>query len=258
MYSLSHRFCKLSKFGLNCVKNSAYYSHKTHKLWPQAMIDCRSMRQLSTDNEKSNEESFVYEIPPLMRFTPKGMPNVLYALKNRLIVYLYLKPFLDKDFDLKSFLLGAKQALSSISSNLANDNIHGIQDMLTEEAYEEVSKNFREYSSQQKRLLKVDTEDVLFCFPYNIQIERQSSDAAVVRILVVFDCIPGFQDIIHNEMANKNLRLFDINKYLENKICCNYEFIRHYMKGRQSEWIVSKLLHIKDRDLLRMYGLFRK
>ncbi|CAG2121065.1 unnamed protein product [Medioppia subpectinata] len=148
--------------------------------------------------------------------------------------------------------------LISLSSNLANDHIEGIKEMITEEAYEEVVKNYSDYSLQQKSLLKVNTEDILFCYPYNIQIMKQSPDSVTVKIFVVFDCVSGINDLIQNHMSNQNFKFMSFNKYMQNKICLNYQFIRHYMKDNQSDWIVDKLLHMKDKDILKMYRLFRK
>ena len=111
-----------------------------------------SLKHLSTHEEY--KKKFNFELPPLMRFSPKPMPNIFYSLKNQFIIHFFLKPLIDQEFDTRGFLSGAKQvlinyvfqlnltfiwfpkALSVISSNLANDNIEGIKDMLTTEVFQ--------------------------------------------------------------------------------------------------------------------------
>ncbi|XP_054159670.1 uncharacterized protein LOC128957880 [Oppia nitens] len=238
MFSIKHSIIKFNTIVTNCMKQTIY----------------NNVRQLSSSHDMPDD---VFELPPLMRFTPRGMPNVLKTLKNQFFTFWLIRPMIDNDFQMNIFLNGAKQALSTISCNLANDNIDGIQEMLTKEAYDEVKTNLAKYSPQMKERLKVNVEDIIFCFPYDISVERLSSDSAIIKIFVVYDCIVGLQDVVRDMAFNrKDLNLktfFGFDKYLENKICCNYEFKRHYVKGKDSQWIVNKLLHIKDRDVLKMY-----
>ncbi|CAG2114941.1 unnamed protein product [Medioppia subpectinata] len=166
MLSMSRRLSlHFNPFHVNSLQNRLFYGHKSAAILSSTRCGPQS-RQLSTNEVPKYDME--YELPPLMKFMPKSGPNLFYVLKNHFIINMYLKPKIDKDFDLKSFLLGA---VSIISSNLANDHIEGIKHMLTEEvAYETVSKSFANYSLHQKSLLKVDTEDIHLCYVYNIQI----------------------------------------------------------------------------------------
>ena len=57
----------------------------------------------------SERKHFRYELPPLMDFQPQdiGLPFI-----TSLKIFFYLKPFVDKNFDLNSFLIGAKHVLN--------------------------------------------------------------------------------------------------------------------------------------------------
>lgn len=60
------------------------------------------------DNAKDEEEEF--ELPLLMDgLLPRGMPNLWYSLKNFYLINFVLRTQIDKSFDIKEFIDGAKQ-----------------------------------------------------------------------------------------------------------------------------------------------------
>jgi len=135
---------------------------------------------LSTDEKKSDEKNGqklrtdLFDLPFLMNMRPKVVPNILYTINNFFIVNFYLTPFVDKEFNLKTFLKGSKQALTVISSHLANDRIEQLEGLVTKEALEEISKNYSTFSPSQKQQLKVLLEDIIVCFAHNITVKRES------------------------------------------------------------------------------------
>ena len=48
------------------------------------------------------------DLPMLMRFEPKAMPNIFYTILNYFKVYFYIKPYIDKEFNIHKFLDGSK------------------------------------------------------------------------------------------------------------------------------------------------------
>jgi hypothetical protein len=179
---------------------------------------------------------------------PVGLPNVVNTIKNNLLVNFGIKPVVDSEFDTQTFLNGAKQALEVISTHLANDNIEKIESLVTPEAYREIEQNYKNFTEQQKKELLVTIDDVIVSFIYSIKVKKDDSTNHTVEILVVYDCIRGFKDFLDK---NKNTTIkFDLDKYFDRKYTCNYGFIRKYVKGMESEWIVNKLIHIKDKDVV--------
>ena len=60
----------------------------------------------------------------------------------------------------------------------------------------------------------------------------EGSDTTEVKILVVFDVLRDFKQLLSAEaMFDKDrrdkMKFFDFNKYLEQKVLCNYEYV-HY------------------------------
>lgn len=48
------------------------------------------------------------DLPLLMHFEPKAMPNIFYTILNYFKVYFYIKPYIDKEFNIHKFLDGSK------------------------------------------------------------------------------------------------------------------------------------------------------
>lgn len=75
-------------------------------------IICRnfSSEEKSDPTPKSEEtEQNDPRLKLLMNFTPRGMPNVFYSLKNLYILNFVLHNQIDRSFNIKEFIDGAKQ-----------------------------------------------------------------------------------------------------------------------------------------------------
>lgn len=69
------------------------------------------------DDKSDGEEEF--EVPLLMDgILPRGMPNLFFTLKNFYLINFVLRPQIDKSFDIKEFIEGAKQVRSLITFSL--------------------------------------------------------------------------------------------------------------------------------------------
>ena len=77
----------------------------------------KSTSRLSVRYMSSHEEykkKYDFDLPPLMNFTLKPMPNIFYSLKNQMIIHFFIKPLIDKEFDTKLFMSGAKQVFIAL------------------------------------------------------------------------------------------------------------------------------------------------
>jgi hypothetical protein len=117
LYNLSHNSYKFIK-NINKI-NTKLLFNKNIKNNKHLIIKC-----LSTNEKKSNEKNGqklrkdLFDLPFLMNLTPKVVPNIFYTINNFFVVNFYLTPFVDKDFNLKTFLKGSKQVLNLNLFNL--------------------------------------------------------------------------------------------------------------------------------------------
>ena len=235
------------------------------KFRPIKLSFVRNASSVLADTDQSN-----YVLPPLMAITPKdfGLPFMTAFKMN-----LYLKPYVDKQFDQKAFLENAKKALTRISTHLANNSIDNIKKYVTEEAFQEISHNFSNYSAEQKLKLKVNAKDILYSIPFSVDIERDSDNASTVKIMVFFDVLcnidelkSGFkEDLVQfKDDLIKDHKLHDIMTYmksfepaLDSKYLCFYQFVRNYGPGIESEWKVSKVAHYLNKDIWNLESIFK-
>lgn len=243
-------------FGLKVCRNE---SHRV------AVNGVRTASGVSIDSSKP-----FAVLPPLMNITPKdfGLPFMT-AFK----VNLFLKPYVDKSFDQKAFLESAKKVMTRLSTHLANNDIESIRKYVTDEAFQEISQNYSNYSAEQKLKLKVNKEDILYCLPFSVDIETQSESKSIVKIMVFFDVLcnieelkSGFKEdmIQYRDDLIKENKLHDIVTYmksfepaLESKCYCFYQFVREYEKGSQTEWKVNKMAHYMSKDIWNLETIFK-
>lgn len=79
------------------------------------------VRQFSTSNKPKDEEPSPKAeddneepVTLLMDIVPRGMPNIFHTIKNFFIVNFFIRSSIDKAFNFKSFLAGAKHVSSLV------------------------------------------------------------------------------------------------------------------------------------------------
>ncbi|XP_022248650.1 uncharacterized protein LOC106465103 isoform X2 [Limulus polyphemus] len=97
-------------------------------------------------------------------------PSLFLTVKNWIQTKIIIQPYLDKQFNHKDFVVGAKQALGVVSSLLAVGDFEGLDGLVTQNAIAEIKKNYLTLNVQQRQELEVKLNDIYFCFPYQIGI----------------------------------------------------------------------------------------
>ncbi|XP_076356606.1 uncharacterized protein LOC143249896 [Tachypleus tridentatus] len=243
-------------------------------IWPQSFVsrscsfksasqnekDCihfypltRALRQFSTSvayhgHEKPQMEGDDKDdktANSLMDFPHVIWPSLFLSVKNWIQTKFIIQPYLDKQFNHKDFVVGAKQALSAVSTLLAVGDFGGLDGLVTQNAVAEIKKKYFTMNVQQRQELEVKLNDIYFCFPYQIGIMLEDgSQQRFVEVTVVYHCLRDF-----DEIKKEDPSLQTINQYKDRIFVCNYRFIREYTKGIESEWIINRLNHFKPSNL---------
>ena len=109
------------------------------------------------------------EIPPLMTQSKRVIvPNVFKSIGNFFQTILIIKPYFDSDFTLTEFIAGTKQAIQVISHQLSLGDTASLEGLVEREALQEIKTNLCFFTSEQRRMLAVDSEDIFFTFPYKV------------------------------------------------------------------------------------------
>ncbi|KAH9397868.1 hypothetical protein TYRP_004197 [Tyrophagus putrescentiae] len=211
------------------------------------------------DDKSNNEEEF--EVPLLMDgILPRGMPNLFFTLKNFYLINFVLRPQIDKSFDIKEFIEGAKQAFIFVSSSIANNQLDNLNGLVEKEALEEIKKNYKRLSLPQRQEFELIKSDIVITFAHHVRIETLKEEFTgtrkhIVYFFMVFDCVRNLENILKEKAAKREQeKARDMFKeFNTRKMVCNYEFKREYIdSGPCTDWIITKLMHIKEKDLVRI------
>lgn len=248
-----------------------------------------SKKSNDSENPKDDEEE-EGPVPLLMNFVPRGMPNLFMSLKNFYIINVIIRNQIDRNFMFNDFIEGAKQvcignefnkkhlqsflsfnrflqALIHVSSRLANNQLNELEGLIEPNALVEINRNYEKLSMAQRRELQLQSSDIVLSFAHHIDVATMKEEFTgtrkhIVTFFIVFDCIKNLQDTLQ-EKARNNQQTISVRElfreFHDRKIICNYEFQREYIEGvqgagdmKKSDWIITKLLHIKEKDLIRI------
>ncbi|OTF84150.1 hypothetical protein BLA29_007697, partial [Euroglyphus maynei] len=158
-------------------------------------------------------------------------------------------------------------ALIHVSSRLANNQLNELEGLIEPNALVEINRNYEKLSMAQRRELQLQSSDIVLSFAHHIDVATMKEEFTgtrkhIVTFFIVFDCIKNLQDTLQ-EKARNNQQTISVRElfreFHDRKIICNYEFQREYIEGvqgagdmKKSDWIITKLLHIKEKDLIRI------
>ncbi|KAH7636629.1 hypothetical protein HUG17_6835 [Dermatophagoides farinae] len=253
-----------------------------HKIKEKILIKSRTtIRPLSSSSsgtsEKSDDDSNNQKgdedddeqgsIPLLMNFIPRGMPNLFMSLKNFYIINMVIRNQIDRNFTFKDFVEGAKQALIHVSSHLANNQLDDLEGFIEPNALTEIRRNYEKLSMAQRQEFQLQANDIVLCFAHHINVTTMKEEFTgtrkhVVNLFIVFDCIKNLQETLEEKArSNQKINARELfREFNDHKFICNYEFQREYIEGvhgvddmKKTDWIITKLLHIKEKDLIKLY-----
>ncbi|GBM86962.1 m-AAA protease-interacting protein 1, mitochondrial [Araneus ventricosus] len=199
------------------------------------MLQQRSIN--TSSNDDGNKEKS--KPPVLMNFVPVMRPEILLSLRNWILAKFIIQPYLDKDFSLKEFTEGSKQALVIVSSYLSQGDFQSLKGLVAEDAIAEIKRNYSSLNIKERQDLLTKFNDILITFPYQVGIIfDDDNQKRFAEITVVYHIIKNLEDMKMQSKVNSEAVKEDIK-------ICNYRFIREYTKGVESDWTINRLGHFK-------------
>ena len=92
------------------------------------------------------------------------------TLSNWISSSFIITPYFDQDFSLKSFSIGANQAMLLVSSLMAKGDMEQLEGLVHPDALAEIKKNLAQFTYEQRLSLEVNAEDIYLEFPYQVGI----------------------------------------------------------------------------------------
>ncbi|CAL4163412.1 unnamed protein product, partial [Meganyctiphanes norvegica] len=207
----------------------------------------------SRDNRKESDDAIT---PDLMEMPWIIWPTLFNTMRNWVFANLIITPYFDKEFSLKNFKEGSKQALVAISQDLSQGNFEGLESFVTPDALGDLKRNFTALTVKQRMDLAVASEDIFFSFPYQIGVmfknEGSQAEQILVEIVMCFHIFRGFEDHIksHSNM-NEAAGIKSVYTNMDRISVANYRFIRDFTKGVEGDWTVNLLNHFKPGEKLQ-------
>ncbi|XP_055932133.1 m-AAA protease-interacting protein 1, mitochondrial-like [Argiope bruennichi] len=199
------------------------------------MLQQRSINSSSGDDGNKEKR----KPPVLMNFIPVMRPQILLSLRNWILATFIIQPYLDKDFSLKEFTEGSKQALVIVSSYLSQGDFQSLKGLVTDDAIAEIKRNYSSLNIKERQDLLTKFSDIFISFPYQIGIIfDDDNQKRYAEITVVYHIIKNLEDMKMQSKVNSEAVKDDIK-------ICNYRFIREYTKGVESDWTINRLGHFK-------------
>ncbi|XP_013117520.1 m-AAA protease-interacting protein 1, mitochondrial [Stomoxys calcitrans] len=192
-------------------------------------------------------------LPRLMDFPEIMWPSLLNSMKNWIMVHFIIRPYMDREFNIRDFAVGAKKAMQVVSSKLMNGDFAHLTNLVSSDALNELKPVIQKLSMSQRRQLEVKESDIYLTFPYQIGImfDEDNKDAQKrwVEITMVFHVLRGLREMRESgEEIPWNMGTMP--EYQDKVFVCNYRFVKEFTKGNESDWTVNIVNHFKPIDLV--------
>ncbi|XP_023016726.1 m-AAA protease-interacting protein 1, mitochondrial [Leptinotarsa decemlineata] len=190
------------------------------------------------------------KFPQLMPETPIFVwPSLFKTIRNFILATFIIKPYFDKDFNLKDFVDASKKAVEVVSRKLSEGDLKSLEGLVTSDLIPTLQKTISLMSLAQREEIAVNVDDIYFSFPYEVGImfSDEENSKRFVEITMVYHSLKGLASMrSRGEEPPLNMGLFP--EY-QRRICIsNYRFTREFTKGVDGDWTVNLLNHVKPGD----------
>ncbi|XP_075165073.1 m-AAA protease-interacting protein 1, mitochondrial [Haematobia irritans] len=265
----------LSATAINCRGNNCFYNlnkpehintnYGTH-LWPLNFRNYSNGNQTIEKEERLNKDGSggggddktpefkgKRSLPRLMDFPEIMWPSFYNSMKNWIMVHFIIRPYMDREFNIRDFAAGAKKAMQVVSSKLMNGDFAHLTNLVSSDAINELKPVIQKLSVSQRKQLEVKESDIYLTFPYQIGImfdeENKDVQKRWVEITMVFHVLRGLREMRESgEEIPWNMGT--LPEYQDKVFVCNYRFIKEFTKGNESDWTVNIVNHFKPIDLV--------
>ncbi|CAF4736112.1 unnamed protein product, partial [Rotaria sp. Silwood1] len=175
-------------------------------------------------------------------------PNFFYTIRN-FFSRIIISGYFDSTFAIKPFSDGARQALTVVSRLIGNNQFDDLSGLVTQQAINEIKKNYENLTSEQKQKISVDESEIVFTYPYLIgMIMDEQKNSRLVEITMIFHILKDRnsyqEEMLHAKGDSITNWTATMKKMRDNIVVCNYKFLRDMSKNANDDsWIITGLNH---------------
>lgn len=143
---------------------------------PSAWLSCRKKRMFCSYKGQNNDEINTASVT---------ITQGPFGWLSKTVNLWFLKTFIDREFDEREFLRGARQALCTVSDELAKGNVDELQELFSEKLANHVRNRLQTYKADSV----VKMEDILSANIQKVQLGIvENGRGKVLMIQVAFVC----------------------------------------------------------------------
>lgn len=175
--------------------------------------------------------------------TVVGSPDPLTWIRCRLIILL-VKLYFEVDLASDDFHSGAKQALVQVSQLMSTGRFHRLKGLVSDEMMEYVESRSKALSRAQREQLLVNTDDIIFLLPEDIDVVFDEYGRKFCSIVMRF----WFLTTLDGPEDPEATRIFRVEprqdgRPQERVATAVYEFKRELTQGASPDWTVITVWH---------------
>ena len=192
---------------------------------------------LASQSRRRETESSSTRIPALMDLPNIISPRPSYTPVESILFRELFPLYFGSDFSLEEFEITAHLAAVFVANCLAEGDLDRLSNLVTSEAIEEIDKNLRAFSPDERRLLAVSEDDVYFSFVPSVNASRKHAEIMWVGL-----AFPNYVDVA----AEHNENILEVIKHIDARsgpMVLNYQFIRELTTNVEDTWRINALNH---------------
>jgi len=221
-------------------------SFKNNKLLsPSGKLCVSSSHHFHTSSQNRSNSGYERKLK-LMDIPAIIWPHPMKSMRNLGLSFL-IKGYFDNEFDSRTFLATAEQAIIAVSKMISTGDFNSLDGLLTTQAIWEIRRNYDQLNAAQKEIIAIKQEDIFYKFIYEIgMIFDDETNRRFVEIMVVLHGVQDRKTNMHNRGKSA------LPAYI-----CNYRFRREFTKGVEDDWTINQANHRLYKDLKNKPQIFQ-
>ncbi|XP_036276778.1 m-AAA protease-interacting protein 1, mitochondrial isoform X1 [Pipistrellus kuhlii] len=194
--------------------------------------------------------SYGTEEPPQQRPKTKmlilGFSNPINWVRTRIFAFL-IWAYFDKEFSIKEFSEGAKQAFAHVSKLLSQCKFDLLEELVTKELLLVLKEKVTSLPDSHKDALAADIEEIVYTSAGDISIYYDDKGRKFVNILMCFWYLTS-ANIPSETLSGAGVfqvKLGNQNVETKQLLSASYEFQREFTQGVKPNWIIARIDHAK-------------
>ncbi|XP_059558664.1 m-AAA protease-interacting protein 1, mitochondrial isoform X1 [Myotis daubentonii] len=175
-----------------------------------------------------------------------GFSNPVNWVRTRILAFL-IWAYFDKEFSIKEFSEGAKQAFAHVSRLLSQCKFDLLEELVTKELLLVLKEKVTSLPDSHRDALAADMDEIVYTSTGDISIYYDDKGRKFVNILMCFWYLTS-ANIPSETLSGAGVfqvKLGNQNVETKQLLSASYEFQREFTQGVKPSWVIARIDHAK-------------